>query len=215
MSFTNNFKPDRTPGPIGGNPTNGLCEKVVLQATKVFDSGISQQQLENVTVTIDNITPSTTPTAPYTFLSASSVTSTGVVTDLKVTPLQNGLSRVTCNVVAPVEVLFTDSTSTTYSGTGSVTIAKDVVMKVPSGSLMPYEVLASVNLVSNEGQWSENDDFVISFCCTTIMKIAMDVEILLPSYGYACIPASQNYQEEVCEGLFDLPLYPTTTRCCR
>ena len=213
MSFNNNTRPDRTPGIINGNPMNGLCERVAIQATKIFDAGIEQVHLDNVSITVSNLSPAEpAPTEPLTFLSARSMASRGVVTDLKVTPLQNCTSRVTCNVVIPVEVLFTDSTNTTYSGSGSVTVQKDVVMKVPVGSLMPYEVIATVNLLGSEGTWTDGTDFTISFCATTILKIVMDVEALIPCYGYCFIPTAQDYQEEVCEGLFDLPLYPTNCR---
>jgi selenocysteine lyase/cysteine desulfurase len=42
MSFyVNNNNPNR-PGPIYGNPTNGICEKILIETTKVFDACLSQ-----------------------------------------------------------------------------------------------------------------------------------------------------------------------------
>ena len=213
MSFNNNSRPERMPGIINGNPANGLCERVALQVTKVFDAGIAQQHMDNVAVTVGNVVPDTPPTEPLTFLSARSLSSTGVVTDLDVTPLPEGMARVKCNIVIPIEVLFSDSTTTTFSGTGTVTVPQDVVMRVPGESLIPYEVMASVNLVSSEGSWTADDLFSVSCCVTTILKVAMDVEMLLPTYGYAFIPPAQNYKEEVCDGVFDMPLYPVNN--CR
>ncbi len=44
MSFFTNNSGDRAPGRINGNPINGLCEKVCVQAQKVFDACINQFQ---------------------------------------------------------------------------------------------------------------------------------------------------------------------------
>ena len=41
-----------------------------------------------------------------------------------------------------------------------------------------------------------------------IEKIVMEVELLIPSYGYASIPPCQEYTQEVCAGFFELPMYP-------
>ena len=42
MSFyINNTNPNR-PGPLSGNPINGICEKVLIETTKVFDACVSQ-----------------------------------------------------------------------------------------------------------------------------------------------------------------------------
>ena len=45
MSFSNNVRPDRMPGPIVGNAANGLCEKVCIEVKKVFDACIKQETL--------------------------------------------------------------------------------------------------------------------------------------------------------------------------
>ena len=51
MSFFSNFQSDKCPGTIAGNPLSGLTEKVCIQAEKVFDAAIKQNQLENYTIT--------------------------------------------------------------------------------------------------------------------------------------------------------------------
>ena len=48
MSFYSNFKSDKCPGTITGNPLNGLTEKVCIQAEKIFDACIKQTQLETI-----------------------------------------------------------------------------------------------------------------------------------------------------------------------
>ncbi len=47
------------------------------------------------------------------------------------------------------------------------------------------------------------------------MKVAIDVEILVPSYGYCAIPPAQEYSHEVCTGFFELPLYPQGKNCSK
>ncbi len=71
MSFFSNFSSDHCPGTISGNPLNGLCEKVCIQAEKIFDAGIIQTRLENYAVTL--IDPPDASTYPLTFVSARSV----------------------------------------------------------------------------------------------------------------------------------------------
>ena len=105
---------------------------------------------------------------------------------------------------------------------GTVTVPVDVVMFLPEPSIIPYRIEASVSAVSPEGQYSQTQEidgvtyyiFVINCCVTAILKVTMDVELIVPSYGYAVIPPCQEYTEEVCSGYFELPLYPggrTTT----
>ena len=48
----------------------------------------------------------------------------------------------------------------------------------------------------------------LSACLTVILKVSMQVELLVPSYGYCAIPPAQEYSQEVCTGFFELPLYP-------
>ena len=78
MSFFSNFQSDKCPGAISGNPLNGLCEKVCIQAQKIFDACIKQIQLENYTLTLTDLTPAD-PTYPLTFISAKSITSAGSI----------------------------------------------------------------------------------------------------------------------------------------
>ena len=70
MSFCNTLKPDRTPGPISGNPLHNLCERACIQVRKVFDACINQTSLEDYGVTITNPTPANY-TTPLTFVSAA------------------------------------------------------------------------------------------------------------------------------------------------
>ena len=209
MSFFSNFQSDKCPGAISGNPLNGLCEKVCIQAQKIFDACIKQIQLENYTLTLTEL-PSDV-TYPLTFISAKSVTSAGTISALTVERLADkpGCARVQATVSIPVEVLFIDANGTEGTAQSVITVKQDVLLFVPAPSIMPYKVTAEVSAVCAEGTFNEGENtFTVNACITIILKIAIDVEILLPSYGYCAIPPAQDYSQEVCAGFFELPLYP-------
>lgn len=209
MSFFCNFQSDRCPGAISGNPINGLCEKVCVQVKKVFDACMQQVQLTDTVLTLTNFYP-TTPTYPLTFVSARSTTSQGTISNLLVEPIDERphAARVKADVTIPVSVAYVDAAGVEGVATSSVTINKDVILNIPSASIMPYSVEAVVSLVSTQGTYTGENQFTIDACVTVILKIVMDVELLIPSYGYTAIPPCQEYTQEVCAGFFELPMYP-------
>ena len=209
MSFFCNFQSDRCPGPINGNPMNGLCEKVCVQAKKVFDACMQQSQLTDIVLPITNLTPAS-PTYPLTFISAKSTVSQGTVSNLLIEPLSErpNCARVRADIIIPVSVAYTDANGVEGVATSTVTVTKDVILNIPSASIMPYSVEALVSLVSTQGSYTGNNEFTIDACVSIILKIVMEVELLIPSYGYAQIPPCQEYTQEVCAGFFELPMYP-------
>lgn len=209
MSFFCNFQSDRCPGQISGNPINGICEKVCIQAKKVFDACMQQSQLTNIVLNITNLTPAN-PTYPLTFVSAKSTTSQGVISNLLIEPLNErpNCSRVKTDVIIPVSVAYTDANGIEGAATATITVPKDVILNIPHASIMPYSVEALVSLISTQGVTSGDNQFIIDACVTVIVKIVMDVELLIPSYGYCAIPPCQEYTQEVCAGFFELPMYP-------
>ena len=209
MSFFCNFQSDKCPGQINGNPLNGLCEKVCVQVKKVFDACMQQTQLNGVVLDIVNLTPAN-PTYPLTFVSAKSLISQGTISNLLIDPLpeRTGSARVKADVTIPVSVAFIDANGEEGAATASVTITKDVILNIPSASIMPYSVEAVVSLVSTQGTTTGENEFTIDACVSIILKIVMEVELLIPSYGYAAIPPCQEYTQEVCAGFFELPMFP-------
>ena len=192
-----------------GNPINGLCEKVCINAEKIFDACIKQTRIENYTLAITDLDPEN-PTYPLTFVSARSTTETATVTGLNIERQQDRhCARVQGTVNVPMEVLYTDANGVSGSATGTVSIPIDVLLHVPAPSIMPYSVSAVASVVAPEGTFiSATEGFSVSLCITLIVRISMPVEILVPSYGYCVIPPAQEYSQEVCEGFFELPLYP-------
>ena len=209
MSFFCNFQSDRCPGRINGNPLNGLCDKVCIQAKKVFDACMQQSQLNGIVLNLDSVSP-VNPTYPLTFISAKSTTQKGTVTNLLIEPLSErpNSARVKADIVIPVSVAYVDAAGVEGVGTATVTVTKDVILNIPSASIMPYEIEAVVSLVSTLGTYTGENQFTIDACVTIILKVTMEVELLIPSYGYCAIPPCQDYTQEVCAGFFELPMYP-------
>ena len=209
MSFFCNFQSDKCPGQITGNPLNGLCEKVCIEVKKVFDACMQQSQLNSIVLNITDLTPAD-PTYPLTFVSAKSTASKGVISNLLVEPLteRENAARVKADITIPVSVAYTDANGVEGVASSSITITKDVILNIPKASIMPYDVEAVVSLVSTQGTYTGENQFTIDCCVSIILKIVMEVELLVPSYGYAQIPPCQEYTQEVCAGFFELPMYP-------
>lgn len=210
MSFcNNNSTQDRCPGNINGNPMNGLCEKVCIQTTKIFDSCMMQTSIDS-TVTLTNLTPAD-PVQPLTFVSGSSTSSVGTITALTVTPITDrpGLSRVTATISIPVQIAYTDANGTAGTGTGTISVSQDVIMCVPTGSVITPVIAATVNMAAPRGSYVGDNTFSITSCVTIILKVQADVNLLIPSYGYCRIPQCTEFSQDVCQGVFDLPLFPT------
>ncbi len=216
MSFFSNFQSDKCPGTISGNPLNGMCEKVCIQAQKIFDACIKQIQLENYTLTLTDAAPAD-PTYPLTFISARSVSSTGNITALNIERLSDkpGCARVQATVSIPVEVLYTDANGVEGVAQSTINVSEDVLLYVPAPSIMPYKATCEVSAVCAEGRFRDGGTFSVDACITIILKIAIDVELLVPSYGYCAIPPAQDYSQEVCAGFFELPLYPQGRTCSK
>lgn len=210
MSFFSNFQSDRCPCQLSGNPLNGLCEKVCIQTKKVFDACIKQTQEDGIVLALADFTPAE-PTYPLTFLSAKSTTTKATVTSVQVDRLTDrpNFARVQVTLTVPMEVLYTDAAGVEGKATSTATLMGDVILFVPEPSVIPYEVEAVVSIVAPEGTFNATDvNFTVSCCVTVILKMVMDVELLVPSYGYAAIPPCQEYSNEVCSGFFELPLFP-------
>ena len=176
MSFFCNFQSDKCPGQISGNPLNGLCEKVCVQVKKVFDACMQQSQLTDIVLNITNLTPAN-PTYPLTFISAKSTVSQGTISNLLIEPLTErpNCARVKADVIIPVSVAYTDANGVEGVATSTVTVSKDVILNVPSASIMPYNVEAVVSLVSTLGDYTGDNEFTIDACVSIIIKIVMEV----------------------------------------
>lgn len=203
--------------PVNNFDGNTCNEKVCIQGKKIFDACLKQITLQQITVSVTDVMPEG-PATPLRFVSCKSTTTTGTVENLVVERLQDRpkYGRVEADIVVPVEVTYIDANNVEGSGVGTVTVPVNVVMYLPEPSIIPYKIEATVSAVSPDGNYSQTQVidgvtyylFVINCCVTAILKVTMDVELIIPTYGYAVIPPCQEYTEEVCSGYFELPLYP-------
>ena len=210
MSFFSGNRQGCNPGPINNNPLQGLCEKACIQTTKVFDACMKQLQLDDTTITLTDLTPEN-PTEPLTFVGCSANTSDVTISNVVVDRFDDKpcFARVTGSVAVPITVSYTDATGTAGIGTGTITVPVDVVLYVPQPSVVPYQITAFANAICAGGSFTDGTTAVVDACVTVIIRVVVDAELLVPTYGYCQIPPCQDYSQDVCSGFFDLPLYPS------
>ena len=210
MSFFSGNRQGCNPGPIQGNPLNGLCEKACIQTRKVFDACMKQVQQENVQLTLTGQTPEE-PVTPLTFVGCATQTDGVTIENLIVDRFDDKpcFARVTGGVSIPITVSYTDANGVAGTGVGTVTIPVDVVLYVPQPSVIPYQVTAFANAICAGGRFVDGSTFGVDLCITLIIRVVVDAELLVPTYGYCQIPPCQDYSQDVCSGFFDLPLYPS------
>lgn len=211
MSFFTSNRTDRCPGPIVGNPLNGLCEKVCVLTKKVFDSCMNQFQAQGVNVVVTDYTPAN-PTFPLTFIGCSSTGESATTSNLTINRIDDrpNFARVTVDVNIPININYTDANGVAGTARGILTVNEDVVMCVPQASVIPFTVEAFGSAICSDGEYIGDNTFKITCCVTVILRVVVEAEILLPSYGYCAIPPCQEFSNDVCAGVFDLPLYPTS-----
>lgn len=210
MSFFSGNRQGCNPGPITGNPLQGLCEKACIQTTKVFDACMKQLQLEGTSLTLTDLSP-VDPTTPLTFVGCSTQTNDVTIDNLVVDRFDDKpcFARVTGSVSVPIVVSYTDAGDVAGTGRGTISIPIDVVLYVPQPSVVPYRVTAFANAICSGGSYVSDNTFTVSTCVTLIIRVVVDAELLVPTYGYCQIPPCQDYTQDVCTGFFDLPLYPS------
>ncbi len=207
--FSNNRTDNRCPGPITGNPLSGLCERVCIQTNKVFDSCRKQISETGLTFTLTNITPQDL-TEPYTFVSAQT-NGDAYFSDLVIDrfPDRPNFARVTGTVNVPIIVNFTDSTGKEGSGTTILSFNQDVILFVPQPSVVPFTIDVFAGLAIADATYLGDNTFSCDACIQIILRVIVNTNILVPSYGYCPIPPCQDYStNDVCPGFFDLPIYP-------
>ncbi|MBQ9786091.1 MAG: hypothetical protein IJW25_01335 [Clostridia bacterium] len=211
--FINNNNPNR-PGPICGNVTNGLCEKALIETTKVFDACLSQTTETGIVLTVGDFDPPN-PTLPLTFISAEGDPSNpAVVSDLVVTRLADrpNFANITGTVTIPLIVTYRDANGILGTGTSSVTYPISTVLFYPQPSLHPTRVEVTAQFRSQIGTFSGENTFTVTGCLQIIIKVVADVLLLIPSYGYPTIPPCQVEEVNICPGIFDSPIFPTSIR---
>jgi len=163
----------------------------------------------------DNTPQTTAPVPPIVFESCRSSTTEAQIRNLTVDRLCDRpcFARVRATIDVPIEILFSDSRCAEYIGKGVVSVDRDVLLSIPDESIVPYCITAMASAICVSGCYIGNNQFKMTICVTTILKVLADVEILVPSYGFCTIPPAEEFSDSVCEEFFSLPLYPQSSMC--
>lgn len=209
--FINNNNPNR-PGPITGNPVNGICEKALVEVKKVFDACVSITNESGIVLTATDFTPEN-PTMPLTFISAETdLTQPTTVTNIIIDRLEArpNFANVTATVTIPIIITYRDANGAIGTATSSITVTNTAILYVPQPSLSPIQIKAVGMFSSVIGTFTEPNTFTVTGCYQIVLKVVARVDLLIPSYGYPLIPECQTSgSDDVCPGLTDLPLYPS------
>ena len=213
MSFyINNTNPNR-PGKISGNALNGICEKILIETTKVFDACVCSTTEQGIILQTTDFTPEN-PALPLTYVSA--VNTAGeepTISNLVIDRLETcpNYANVSFTLSIPVTVTYRDANGVLGTGTSTITVEKSVILFVPQPAMTPVNVVASATFSSRIGTFTSPDIFTVTGCIRIIVKVVSVVDVLVPSYGYPCLPNCQTAPAQACPGLQDLPVYPLAT----
>ena len=218
MSFyINNTNPNR-PGPMTGNPVNGICEKVLIETTKVFDACVTQTTETGVILPLSGFNPAN-PALPLTYISAvNQLGSEPTVTDLVIDRIDNSpnYANVSMTITVPITVTYRDANGVIGTATSSITVQKCSMLFVPQPSLSPVDIKVNAVFSSQIGTFTGDNTFTVTGCLQIVVKVTAVVDILVPSYGYTVLPPCQSCQTgSVCPALDNLPLYPTAANTTR
>lgn len=215
MSFYSGSRNSFCPGPIQGKPLNGLCEKACIHTKKVFDACIRQMQETDVQLTVTDFTPAN-PVQPLTFVNVRCVGTDVTISDLVVDRFDDKpcFARVSGTVNVPVVVTYTDANGVVGTGNSVISVNTDVVLYVPQPSIVPFTIEAFASCLSPDGEYVGDNVFSIDTCLSIILRVVVEAELLVPTYGYCPIPPCQEFTQDACSGFFDLPLYPAQQPVC-
>ena len=214
MSFyINNTNPNK-PGAICGNPTNGICEKILIETTKVFDACVCTTTEPGIILQVTDFMPAE-PVLPLTFISAENTpNATSTIADLVIDRLETcpNYANVSFSVTIPVTVTYRDANGVAGTALSSVTVQKSVILFVPQPAISPVNITTVATFSSQLGTFTSPNVFTVTGCIQIIVKVVSTVDLLIPSYGYPVLPPCQQApQNDACPGLRDLPIYPVAT----
>ncbi len=213
MSFYINNQNQNRPMPITSANLNNICEKVVIETTKVFDACLSQITENGIILTAEGFNPAN-PTLPLTFISAVTSSTTPTISNLTITRLEANpnYATVSLDIGVPVTITYRDANGVVGTARATYTVPRSVILFVPQPSLTPVDIIASVQFSSQIGTFTEPNIFTVTGCTQIILKVVAVVDLLIPSFGYPIIPPCQvSSTSESCPGFFDTPIYPVAT----
>lgn len=207
MSFYSNNCNTKRPQNLRKNGC-GPCEKILIEVRKVFDACISRDENINYVLTLTDFTPAD-PVQPLTFRSATNngnVTVTSTTVDS--TDCRGNFGRVNVAFTLPITVSYVDADGTEGTATGTVSVTKCAVLQIPQSGATTIEYDVQATFLSSIGSFTDATTVSLTACIQTIIKVVADVDVLVPSYGYPCIPPCNDCGPASCSQLFRDPIYP-------
>jgi len=211
MSFYFNNCNQQRPSCINPSTLNNICEKVLIEVVRVFDACLSRIDGDISTLDLINFNPPA-PAFPLTYVSANTIpTNPATVTALNIdrTDCRGNFAKVTITINIPLQVVYTDNNGASGTAESSIIITRVATLCVPQDSLTPIEITATAVASSTIGTFVDNTSVNATMCVQIIIKVVGLVDLLVPTFGYPCLPLCQPLDATDCEAFFSQPIYPT------
>ena len=240
MSFYSykNANAECSPGVVNGNILTGLNQRVCIQVKNVYDSALSQEQLEDKKIVVTDIVP---------VLPGSDCKSTNAACRCTCEDNRCTCSCRSCgapitheeavenaeNSARPLpqpcgQWTFESCRSSTTKGRISnlsiermcdrpqfarvrCGVEKDVLLCIPDDSIIPFTLESLVSAICVSGSYIGDCTFQITLCVTIVLKVLAEVDIMVPTYGFCQVPPAEEFAENVCDEFFSLPLFPQSS----
>ena len=210
MSFyVNNFN-NRRPACINPNQLNNICEKVLIETTRVFDACVHRVESEQYTLALSDFSPSD-PSEPLTYVNTVNDPNLPIVvtsTRIERSDIRPNFASVSATFTIPLIVNFVDANGVAGTARSSVSVTRSAVLCVPQDSLTPITVRVQAFFSSTIGTFTGDDTITITACLQVILKVVGTVDLLMPTFGYPTLPVCQGGIDADCTALFNEPIYP-------
>lgn len=211
MSFYFNNNNQQRPSCINSSSLNNICEKVLIEVTRVFDACITRIDGDIFVLDLFNLNPPD-PVFPLTYVSATSVpnnpaTVTAINIDRR--DCRGNFAKVTVTIDIPLQVNYADANGVCGTADSSISVTRTATLCVPKDSFTPIQTTAVATAFSTIGTFADYLTVNATMCVQIIIKIVGLVDLLVPTFGYPCLPLCQPTGASECDVLFNQPIYPT------
>jgi len=194
-----------TPGPVEPGQIPEPTEIACIEVTKIYDACSQRLCLDN----IPSITFVPTGTNPV-FSECNNITVTLVTPPgFVITPITDrpGFARVEATFLVSYDIIinYPDGTTQTLPA-NTTTFTKDIVLYVPNSeiAIMKYEAVAECLYGKVNVGTTTTVDVILGIWI--VIKSAVDVQLLIPAYGFCPTPPScEEFPSNVCDEFMQRP----------